>query len=234
MRRLPVATVVDRGLAYVPAALVIDGSIEPHPNPGVFAGPMYAVLDPSIAAARDASAADRAGVLIALGGGSHVHEWGTEIASAIHARMPDVPVRIAGGFARAPQAGSGPVRWIAAPQGLAGELRRAAVAVVAGGMTLYEGAALAVPLVGLAVVAPQQAAIAGFARRGAAIDAGLATDPAAAARTAAEVVALLRHRQRAEKLAATAARLVDGRGAFRAADAIRRLARRPEDEIDAA
>ena len=46
------------------------------------------------------------------------------------------------------------------------------VAVVAGGVTLYEACALGTPAVGLAVVPEQRRAIPAFARRGAVIDAG--------------------------------------------------------------
>jgi hypothetical protein len=45
---------------------------------------------------------------------------------------------------------------------------------------------------------------------------------------------MLIHRQRAARCAATAARIVDGRGAFRAADAIRNLAQRHKDHVHAA
>jgi spore coat polysaccharide biosynthesis predicted glycosyltransferase SpsG len=233
-RGIPVIAISDRGLARVDADLVVDGSIEACPGPRVLSGPMYAVLDPAIAIAREKAPLDRTGVLIALGGGSHVHLWGTALAKAIHERLPGVRIRIAGGFAQSPSEENGRIQWVSAPDGLIDELRRASVAVVAGGMTMYEAAALAVPIVGFAVVPAQQAAIAGFARRGAVMNAGLAGEVGSCARAADAVLTLLTHRQRAARQAATAARLVDGRGVFRAADLIRSLAGRPKDHIHAA
>jgi spore coat polysaccharide biosynthesis predicted glycosyltransferase SpsG len=233
-RGVPAVAIVDRGLVQVDADLVVDGSIEASSGPGVFGGPMYAVLDPAIAVAREMPPTDRSGLLIALGGGSHVHVWGAAIARAIHERLPQLRVRIAGGFAQPPSEDRGRTQWVAAPAGLADELRRASVAVVAGGMTMYEAAALAVPAAALAVVRAQQPAIAGFARRGAVLNAGFAGDPASCARAADAVITLFTHRQRAARQAAGAARLVDGRGVFRAADLIRSLAGRPKDHSHAA
>lgn len=235
--RIPVATLHDLGLAYVESELSIDGSIEPGSTGSTvgLAGPMYAVLDPSIAQARQLPAAARQGVLIALGGGEHVHQWGARLAEAILERQPTLTIRLVEGFSQTAQAGHDPrITWVSAPNGLAAELRQAAVAVVAGGLTLYEAAALGAPAVALAVVSAQQPTIRGFARRGAAIDAGLATDPTATAHAADAVADLISHPTRAARLAGTAARLVDGRGVFRAADAIQQLARRFEDQFNAA
>lgn len=233
---VPVATLHDLGLGYVDSELPIDGSIEPgrHGEVGL-AGPMYAVLDPSIAIARDRHETGREGVLIALGGGGHVHRWGLQLASAILELRPDTRVRIVEGFSHTAAGSSDPrIEWVSAPQGLSEQLASAAVAVVAGGLTLYEAAALGTPAVALAVVTAQQPTIRGFARRGAVLDAGLVTDPLAARHAAVAVADLLTHPARAHKLGGTAAHLVDGRGVFRAADAIRQLAGRSEDHSHAA
>ncbi len=235
--RIPVATLHDLGLAYVESELSIDGSIEPGPVGAAvgLAGPMYAVLDPSIALARELPPVERQGVLIALGGGEHVHQWGARLAAAILERQPSLTIRIIEGFSQTAPAGSDPrITWVSAPNGLATALRAAAVAVVAGGLTLYETAALGAPAVALAVVSAQQPTIRGFARRGAAVDAGLASDPTATTHAADAVADLISNPTRAARLAGTAARLVDGRGVFRAADAIQQLARRFEDQFNAA
>jgi UDP-2,4-diacetamido-2,4,6-trideoxy-beta-L-altropyranose hydrolase len=238
-RRLhvPVATIHDLGLGYVDSDLVIDGSIEPGSETyaiGV-SGPAYAVLDPSISAARELAPVRRSGVLIALGGGEHVHRWGTALAHAILGRQPDLSVRIVEGFSRASRADDDSrLTWVPAPEGLAHELRRAAVAIVAGGLTLYEAAALGTPCVAMAVVAAQRPTIRGFATRGAAIDAGIVTEPEASDRVADAVAYLLARPTRAARLGGTAACLVDGCGVFRAAEAIRQLARRAEDQFNAA
>lgn len=233
-RGIAVVTVADRGIGCVDGDIVVDGSLEPLAGACVLGGPLFAVLDPTVAMARELAPIERGGVLIALGGGTHVHTWGTALAGAICERIPNAQVRIVGGFARVAQPASGPVRWVSAPDGLVRELRRAAVAVVAGGLTLYEAAALGVPTVGLAVVPAQQRAIAAFAWRGAALNAGLASRRGATARAADAVFSLLSHRQRASRMASAAARLVDGRGVFRVADAIRDLAARHEDRRHAA
>ena len=60
---------------------------------------------------------------------------------------------------------------------MSADLAACDVAVVAGGVTLYEACAVGVPVVALAVVAAQRPAIADFAVRGAAIDAGALMDP---------------------------------------------------------
>lgn len=235
--RVPVATLHDLGLAPVDSDLAIDGSIEPGVTGATLglAGPMYAVLDPAVAEARQLPPVERRGVLIALGGGEHVHQWGMQLAAAILERQPSLSLRIVDGFSRTASAGRDPrICWVSAPNGLADELRRAAVAVVAGGLTLYEAAALGAPAVALGVVNAQQPTIRGFARRAAAIDAGLATDPDAVAHAADAVANLISHPARAARLAGTASRLVDGRGVFRAADAIQQLARRFEDHFHAA
>src|SRR6185295_6033720 len=61
-----------------------------------------------------------------------------------------------------------------APNGLALELATATVAVVAGGITLYEAAALGTPVVAVAVTPEQRHTIRAFAHEGAVLDAGAA------------------------------------------------------------
>lgn len=234
-RRVPVATLHDLGLGFTDSDLPIDGSIDAHRDAthATLAGPMFAVLDPAIPHAReDAAQAARGGVLVALGGGAHIHRVGARLAAALVAALPHMAVRIIEGFTRpGRQRGASPdVTWVAAPNGLASELSRASIVVVAGGMTLYEAAALGRPAVALAVVPAQRATIAGFARRGAAIDAGLMDDEGAVPRVTEAVAALASDVMGADRLGATAARLVDGRGVFRVADALRELASRRTGE----
>lgn len=232
-----VVTLHDLGLGCVESDVSIDGSIDQgdHRHDLTLSGPMFAVLDPSIALVREHPAEAREGVLIALGGGTHVHRFGESLARAVLQRRPDTRVRLVQGFARESAPTAHPqISWVAAPDGLAHELNRAAVAVLAGGVTLYEAAALATPSVALAVVDAQQPTIRGFARRGAAIDAGRAGDAAAFTHAADAVAELLSHPGRAARMGATAAHLVDGRGVFRVADAIRQLANREEDHSHAA
>jgi spore coat polysaccharide biosynthesis predicted glycosyltransferase SpsG len=109
--------------------------------------------------------------------------------------------------------------------GLGRELQRADIAVVAGGVTLYEACAIGTPVVATAVVPAQRPAIAGFARAGAALDGGrIGTMPRASARQVATLVATLVKDEAARRgLAANGRRLVDGNGAARVARQIARL-----------
>jgi spore coat polysaccharide biosynthesis predicted glycosyltransferase SpsG len=98
------------------------------------------------------------------------------------------------------------------------------VAVVAGGVTLYEACALGTPAVGLAVVSAQRRAIREFAKRRAIVDAGIASSRSVE-RAAREVRALLADERRRRATAARARRLVDGLGAERVAEQIRAMLR---------
>jgi spore coat polysaccharide biosynthesis predicted glycosyltransferase SpsG len=98
------------------------------------------------------------------------------------------------------------------------------VAVVAGGVTLYEACALGVPAVALAVVPAQRAAIRAFARRGAVLDARSSSPSRNVADiAAAQVVRLVEEPERRLALARRARTLVDGKGAVRVAGRIRSL-----------
>jgi spore coat polysaccharide biosynthesis predicted glycosyltransferase SpsG len=110
------------------------------------------------------------------------------------------------------------------------------VAIVAGGVTLYEACALGVPVVAVALNAAQHVTIRAVARRGAAVDAGsVATRPGRSAaasgfrrsktieRVAREVDRLLRDPAARRRMALAGRRLVDGRGAARVAARLRQL-----------
>jgi spore coat polysaccharide biosynthesis predicted glycosyltransferase SpsG len=225
-----VATIHDLGLGYVASDLGIDGSIEPRPGMrggyGDLRGPAHAILDPAVAALRERHVdATPNQVLIALGGGSHVFQFAERLCRAIAADVPDATIRVAAGFAdgrrRRPLVHG---EWIDAPDGLAAELAAASVAVVAGGVTLYEACALGVPAVAVAVTPAQHQTIRGFAAHGAAIDGGVSgTSGCTVEGVAADVGRLLRSRASGKRLAVAGQRLVDGRGAFRVAAALQQL-----------
>lgn len=231
-----VVTLHDCGIAATESDLGIDGSI----RPGVLksavslSGATFAVLDPSVAEVRALPVPEREGVLIALGGGEHVHRWGLPLAQAIHARVPDAPLMLVAGFTSGEVAEPAGAEWLLAPDGLSHALRSAEVAVVGGGVTLYEAAALGTPVVGLAVVSAQCEAIRAFAERGAAIDAGLVSQPGAIDEAADAVEQLLQNRTLARHVGQCGASQVDGRGVFRVAEAIRRLVRELEERSHAA
>ncbi len=223
----PVATVHDLGIAAVESDLLIDGSVAATPaNEGRFGslrGPAYMVLDPRVRLVRERAVPPAPlRVLIALGGGPRAAA-AARLARAIAGRNSGVEIRIAGGFACARGASPLPnATWIDVPDGLAEELASASVAVVAGGVTLYEACALGVPVVAVALHRLQHTTIQAIARRGAAIDAG-AIGPATAC-VALEIDRLLRDPAARRRMGMAGRALVDGRGAARAAARLRHLA----------
>ncbi len=234
---IPVVSMHDAGLAYITSDLLIDGSITARADHSAHAltGPSYAALDPSVAAARAAGTGERSGVLIALGGGEQVRRWGTALAGAVLERCPQTQVRIAAGFTPALSADTDPrIVWVSAPYGLVEELRQAAVVVVGGGVTLYEAAALGAPSVAVAVVGAQRPAIDAFAALHAVRDGGQLHDGASLAHVAGCVAALLERTTEARAIADAAAALVDGRGVFRVAEAVRALVREAGERSHAA
>lgn len=224
---IAVASVHDRGLAPVAAHLSIDGSAGRTASCGTrirLRGPRFAVLDPAVATARRRRPrACGTRVLVALGGGRQGRQGIVPLVRALAAARPDLDIRVAAGFApsdRPLPAG----RFVPAPDGLAGELVTAGVAVVAGGVTAYEACALGVPAVAAAVVPAQAGTIAALARAGAVVAAGRLRSAADARRIAAATLRLLDDGPRRVALRRRGRALVDGRGAARVADAVRRLA----------
>jgi UDP-2,4-diacetamido-2,4,6-trideoxy-beta-L-altropyranose hydrolase len=225
---VPVATVHDLGIAAMQSDLVIDGSVQsPRRAGGRFGslrGPAYAILDPRVRAARERpSRPVPRRVLVALGGGGRAMA-AARLTQAIAARTSNVEIRIAGGFTagRATPALAS-AAWIHAPHGLAGELSAASVAVLAGGVTLYEACALGAPSVAVALNSAQHLTIRAFARHGATIDAGSVASRRTIARVAEAVERLLRDPSSRRRMRTAGRRLVDARGAARVAARLRQL-----------
>lgn len=231
-----VVSVHDLGIGCMDADLIIDGSVGPtravaH-GTRALTGAEFAVLDPAIAEQRDRVQPKPHRVLIALGGGPHL-ELAHDIARAIADGHPGAQIRIAGGFAAAPGGGAATspearrIAWLGTRSGLTTELASTSVAVVGGGVSLYEACALGVPAVGVPVVAAQRPTVNAFIARGAAR--GLAR-PAAGARVsqlvAEEAVRLLMDSELRRRVGGTARALVDGQGAHRAAAAVMALVRK--------
>jgi spore coat polysaccharide biosynthesis predicted glycosyltransferase SpsG len=222
---LPVATVHDLGIAAQASDLIVDGSLAPNMKArGRFAtlnGPDYMILDPAILGLRQRGVrgvARRPRVLIALGGGDSAAA-ALPLARLIAARAPTVEVVTAGGF----------VGNRRGPNGLAADLARATVAVVAGGVTLYEACALGVPTVAVAVGSSQHVTIRAMARRGATIDGGRwRQTPSGRGGVTPEEVArqverLLADTSLRRRMARSGRRVVDGRGALRVGEWLRQL-----------
>ena len=219
-----VVTIHDLGLGCADGDLVIDGSVARRARAArgrALAGTRFAVLDPDLTRFKTAAAGSARRVLIALGGGPHA-AIARDIARGIVDADPEAQVRIASGFVTDPPEADGRVRWVASRRGLGPELAHADVAIVGGGVSLYEACAMGIPSVALPVVRAQMPTVEAFARRGAAI----ALPPRAGAHVAVSAaVRLLNDTRRRAAMARRSTRLVDGRGALRAAAAVALLAR---------
>jgi spore coat polysaccharide biosynthesis predicted glycosyltransferase SpsG len=169
-------------------------------------------------------------LLVALGGGHHVRRIAQQVVHAIRRYTSDVSIVVAAGFARGRRPTLRGARWLSARTGLTQALVDCDVAIVAGGVTLYEACALGTPAVAMAVVASQQRAIAEFAARGAVVDAGLASD-LTIERAARGVARLLGDERRRRSTASRARQLVDGLGARRAAEHIQAMLARGAKQI---
>lgn len=223
-----VASIHDLGLGCLDADLLIDGSVAPgraHRRRGAATGPAYAILDPDLPLSRPAPVRPPR-VVVSLGGGPRA-EIACAIAGEIGRRAPAVEVRVVGGFV----SGAPPravwrrcppnVVWKGPSTHLPTELAKAEVAVVGGGMSLYEACALGAAAVGVPVVPAQRRTVASFVRRGAAL--GRSHKTVSPRAIADDVLLLLRRRGIRRKVVRTGRRLVDGQGARRAARAIGRL-----------
>jgi spore coat polysaccharide biosynthesis predicted glycosyltransferase SpsG len=224
---VPVVTIHDLGLGSQQGDLSIDGSVTGaawRARRQRTAGPAFAILDPAVASAR-AHARHRAGIIVSLGGGPRA-DVAFAIANEIAWRAPEVDVRVAGGFVSSAPARTAPpnLTWLGPSTDLAVELTKAEVAVVGGGVSLYEACAAGTAAVGVPVVPAQRPTVAGFVARGAAL--GRPRAHVEPRRVADDALRLLRESGLRRRVARTGRRLVDGRGAGRAARAIERLLER--------
>jgi spore coat polysaccharide biosynthesis predicted glycosyltransferase SpsG len=227
-----VVSIHDLGLGCRDADLVIDGSITRNARARrglTLAGPRYAVLDPApfderSRVARPSAQIERDpyAVLVALGGGPRA-ELANDIAEAIVQANPQARVRIAGGFKGISRQEAAQIAWIGPSPSLHTEMARASVAVVGGGVSLYEACAHGVAAVGVPVVAAQRPTVSAFVKRG--VARGVTRGPVCPKSVAAECAELLTDEAMRRHIARLGQRLIDGRGAFRAAAAVSRLAR---------
>jgi hypothetical protein len=226
LRRIPVAVVRDLGYLNLRADLTIDGSITMRPGstPADLQGPDFAILDPALADLRAAAPRrEPSRIVVALGGGAYVRAMGVELAGAIARRVPHAVVDVAPGFVGGRLPALGPQgRWMAAGR-LHASLATAGVAVVAGGLTLYEACALSTPVVAVAATPGQRLTTRAFADAGAIVDASAPSRARSISRAAAAVARLLATPADAAALGRAAGAIVDGRGTFRVADRLRQL-----------
>ncbi|MCC6163521.1 MAG: hypothetical protein IT182_09250 [Acidobacteria bacterium] len=221
---VPVVSVHDLGLARIPSMLAVDGSVSSPargwPSDAVLRGLPYAVIRQPMLT-RHVGAVRR--LLVSLGGGPRV-ALTRAIVREVARRHPEIEIVVTQpGIAGTP--GASRVTSVVLPNGLAPTLAHADLAILGGGISLYEAIAAGVPTVAVAIVASQRPTIRGFAA------AGLARDGAGRARTQKDVahrvadgvdeairdLAWRRHVRRAGPQA------IDGYGASRVARAIVRL-----------
>jgi UDP-2,4-diacetamido-2,4,6-trideoxy-beta-L-altropyranose hydrolase len=106
------------------------------------------------------------------------------------------------------------------PRGLFPLIAASDLAVTAAGQTLYQLASLGRPAVAIEVAANQRPQLDEFVSRGAVVDAGPVADSALASRVIDLVAMLASDETRLHSMAAAGRRIVDGRGATRAAAAL--------------
>jgi len=230
---IPVAAIHDLGLGRVPADLSIDGSpvLANRSRPADLQGPAFAILDPDIVELRGAQR-PRGRVLVALGGGARGRRFAVRVARALVRQSGTVTVDLVAGFAPPRRLASLPsrCRWVRAPHGLAMRLSSTTVAVIAGGVTLYEACALGTPAVAVPIVPAQRLTIDAFARARAVVSPVAHLGHSAPDRVAFAVLDLLGDTVRSRAFGRQAARLVDGHGARRVARSLMSLVRRARRE----
>lgn len=224
-RRIPVVSLHDLGLARVASTLAVDGSVvSPEggwPARRVLRGLGYAV----IARPRRRSASrDVRRVLVTLGGGSRA-TLTRAIVAELERRYPRLEILVTHGWPEGSTGRASRVRIVRAPDGLAPWFARVDLAVVGGGVSLYEAVAAGLPTVAVPVVPAQHPTIRAFARLGLTVDgAGRASSVGRVVRRIADRVGTIaadddwRH-----SVWRDGPRVVDGHGAERVARAIAAL-----------
>lgn len=232
-RGVPTASLHDLGLASLPTDLAIDGSLPRGPRlreaRGRLAGVGHAVLDvPRSAPRATRGAAGAPRVLVSFGGGDHRGLLPATIA-ALCRWLPGAHIIVPAGLGPVPfvleRPGGGRLDLVMAADGLGPLLRRVDLAILGGGLTLYEAAALGVPAIAVPVVAAQRPTVRAFARAGAALavtDSGGCDD--VGRRLARRAHRLWTDEPRRRLMAARGRQTVDGQGAARVARALHVLA----------
>jgi spore coat polysaccharide biosynthesis predicted glycosyltransferase SpsG len=228
---IPVASVHDLGTAFCGADLTIDGSIvrlrrrgAAAGRPGrLLAGVRYTVLDEALQSARP-TRTPASSVLIALGGGPR-HGVARRLALAIREARPELRIRVAGGFGRTDARDADGITWLGPQRGLASELASCGVAITGGGVSLYEAVTLRTPVVAWPVVRAQMPTVEAFGRKG--LAAAVMPGPRRLERAVNAVLSAIDSGGAARPHARRHG--FDGRGAKRAASAIRSLARQASE-----
>ena len=176
-------------------------------------GPEYSLVDPAFAASPDGVPAEIVGrVLVTLGGSATASALATAVA-AVRRAVPSATVDVALGlYADDVPDDGGLVIAHRGQRSLRELIRRADLAVTAGGMTLYECLATGTPAVGLCCADNQRLNIEALSRAGLVVSAEPSLEGA--------VRRLAADRELRWRMAAEGRRHVDGRGAERVAEAV--------------
>lgn len=221
----------DSGRFPIAADIVVNSALDLAPPPVsdvcYLLGSRFALLDAEYGTEPRRSVGDRVErVLVCVGGAPRALLTG-RVVSAIRRSARDAHIDVVAGpigdpidtvAAAVHQLGAVTVHR--APSTLRPLMRPADLAVSAGGVTLYELAASAVPTVGICLAPNQRGNLEGLARRDALIFAGDAADPGFVPTLEVAVTELVGDADRRRRLGARARAHVDGRGARRIAEAI--------------
>ncbi len=233
----PVVAVDDLADRPLPVDVVVNGSIAAETLPydrgsgaAFLLGARYALIDPEFAGDPSPRRGPIQRALICLGGSRQP----AAARAAVHAASRSLGGCelgvVTGPFAdeslETEIAGSlrGRVVFHRARLGLSRLMREADVAISGAGVTLYELAATATPSVMILVAPNQRPNFDAFARAGAAIPAGSADDADLAESVEAALGRLAADDELRRAVGARGRALVDGRGAARVVEAIRRSA----------
>ena len=225
-RGVPVVSLHDLGLARLPSTLAVDGSVASPsrgwPSAAVLRGLRHAVIRRP---RRNRRPFPVRRVLISLGGGPR-RVLVAALVSALARCWPSLEILTTQAVPEA--AAHANLRTVAAPAGLGEWFPRVDVAILAGGLSLYEAIAAGVPSIAVAVVPAQRPTIRGFAAQGLAIDGGtayLAPSRSITRRVTDRLAHVLGDTAWRRRVRREGPRLIDGRGAARVAHAIVALTR---------
>jgi len=233
MEVAPVWCVDDTAKRFFPVTAVVNGTaaIEKAefrllPQTRLFAGSRYILLRQAFAARkRRRFDGPVKRVLILSGGGSSrglVRMTLPVVRTLLREAMIDVvagPMSDISGFS-----GIKMVQVYRSPKQMDKLMRKADIAISAGGQTLYELAAVQTPTIGVRVASNQRLNLKGLSQAGALIDAGSVATRSFSNRLVRALRQLSGSAVHRQKLAKNARRMVDGRGALRLAQAMRAAA----------
>lgn len=214
------APVLSRADAVINAIVFMYGRYEPHHVTGrLYEGPAYMILDPAIGAlAPSVFKKDVSRIFVALGG-ADTHDSTASVIAALSEIDRPIELRVNLGpaaqetpaLARAAAASPHAIAILKGVPSMGDELRAADLAVIGGGILLYEAARLGVPTAALASDDHELLNIDYWKSQGTAelLGDGRRLDKSAAANT---LCSLIDDSEKRRRMASQGPALVDGRG----------------------